>query len=267
MKKFNSFFFLFLLSLLLLFTSFIFVGQNLLHKNNVDNIISTFDTIKFLKENKAISNRLEEIRLPLDVLDYINSSAFQDVLSKGYDKLYMEEFSDYNFIETSRIEYIIRNSLNSYGDTYNVDIGNSLDDVIHDITNDITENVNTKEVADAFVIIKRIFNYYVFFAFILVDLAIMIYLILKEKLCSLPWLCAVNVVISFVVYKVGEVIANYHISDYFSIKSTFEKCVEPCYISLCLFGILCLIIYLIFKLKKWLVMAKVKYDDKVYWRE
>ena len=124
MKKFNSFFFLFLLSLLLLFTSFIFVGQNLLHKNNVDNIISTFDTIKFLKENKAISNRLEEIRLPLDVLDYINSSAFQDVLSKGYDKLYMEEFSDYNFIETFRIEYIIRNSLNSYGDTYNVDIGN-----------------------------------------------------------------------------------------------------------------------------------------------
>ena len=116
-------------------------------------------------------------------------------------------------------------------------------------------------------IIKRIFNYYVFFAFILVDLAIMIYLILKEKLCSLPWLCAVNVVISFVVYKVGEVIANYHISDYFSIKSTFEKCVEPCYISLFLFGILCLIIYLIFKLKKWLVMAKVKYDDKVYWRE
>ena len=98
MKKFNSFFFLFLLSLLLLFTSFIFVGQNLLHKNNVDNIISTFDTIKFLKENEAISNRLEEIRLPLDVLDYINSSAFQDVLSKGYDKLYMEEFSDYNFI-------------------------------------------------------------------------------------------------------------------------------------------------------------------------
>ena len=75
MKKFNSFFFLFLLSLLLLFTSFIFVGQNLLHKNNVNNIISTFDTVKFLKENEAISNRLEEIRLTLDVLDYVNTMA------------------------------------------------------------------------------------------------------------------------------------------------------------------------------------------------
>ena len=75
MKKFNSFFFLFLLSLLLLFTSFIFVGQNLLHKNNVNNIISTFDTVNFLKENETISNRLEEIRLPLDVLDYVNTMA------------------------------------------------------------------------------------------------------------------------------------------------------------------------------------------------
>ena len=75
MKKFNSFFVLFLLSLLLLFTSFIFVGQNLLHKNNVNNIISTFDTVNFLKENETISNRLEEIRLPLDVLDYVNTMA------------------------------------------------------------------------------------------------------------------------------------------------------------------------------------------------
>lgn len=267
MKKFNSFFFLFLLSLLLLFTSFIFIGQNLLNKSNVNNIISTFNTIKFLKENDAIANRLEEIRLPLDVLNYVNDSAFRDVLSKGYDKLYTEDFSDYNFIETSRIEYIIKNSLDSYGDTYNVDISNSLDDTIHDITNDIIENVNTKEVADVFVIVKRIFNYYVFCAFLLVDLAIVIYLILKEKLDSLPWLCVVNVAISFVVYKLGEIIANYRVSDYFSIKSTFERCVEPCYISLFLFGILYLIIYLIFKLKKWLVIARVKYDDKVYWRE
>ena len=80
MKKFNSFFFLFLLSLLLLFTSFIFVGQNLLHKNNVDNIISTFDTIKFLKENKA--NIYARSMSAPEILEAIHYMVAKDTVTK-----------------------------------------------------------------------------------------------------------------------------------------------------------------------------------------
>ena len=158
------------IGVLLLFTN------RLLVKENVIEIFTNQNMVKYIKNNKDINSLLKENKIPAEVLNNISKDEVDELVLTGLDNLYAKKST---LVSGNDILGVVRRSVSKYEKEKQVDIYNNIRIELTRISNDIAEKINTSDDIKSFNIIYSTSSFALLF--IVLSIATMIVIIVFEK--------------------------------------------------------------------------------------
>ena len=162
---------------LLLFIGVLLLFTNrLLVKENVTEIFTNQNMVKYIKNNKDINSLLKEKRIPTEVLNNISKDEVDELVLKGINNLYDKKST---LVSGTDILGVIRRSVSKYEKDKQVEIYKNIRIELTRISGDIAEKINTSDDIKAFNIVYATSGFALLF--IVLSMITMTVIIVFEK--------------------------------------------------------------------------------------
>lgn len=188
---------------------------------NKSSVIECIDLNKSITTNKELTDYLNNKKIPIDILKYIDKDKLKELSIDIIDKLYD---NNSNLINSNVLNDLIKESIIKYEEKENADIYNNIKEDIEKITINISNNINNEEYVNRYNIIKNV--NYLFFIPLIISIVFIILLFINEKKKALLISGLIGITISLVLdyLKTQLVKVLYNNLDIINMLGiTFEK--------------------------------------------
>lgn len=196
----------------LIFFSIVIIGKKSLDKDNIKDIVYSFNYKEYLKDNENIKESISKYNYSFEIFDYIDDNEVKRIEDKFIDNLY----SNKKPIEYEDILLILNNAVNKYEKDNLVDIHKYVDNDINEIARKISNT--DEEFSLAFDFMNKFVNSKLIYIFLVIGILLITLIIVFEHING----CLINSII-LILYSILMYYLKYNIYSKVHLDDNINK--------------------------------------------